>query len=315
MESNNLVKIGSRGSKLALWQAEHISECLRNIGLSSEIVVINTKGDQILDRSLSKIGSKGIFTAELEEALLNNEIHIAVHSAKDMSTTLADGLEVIAYTKRELVHDALVSHKEVSIDTPNLIVGTSSTRRVALLKHYYPHIKVVDMRGNLQTRIKKMEDGACDALLLAYAGAHRMNFGNLIKEKLPLDKFIPAVGQGTLAIEASIKLDKALREKIIRATSYSETELQMQAETTFLRLINGGCSIPVFALAEIYGENLKITGGIVSLDGKTIVKDTIVGHKNLASELGIQLYEVVKSNGGLEILKSIKADQNEKSTK
>lgn len=306
------VKIGSRGSKLALWQAEYVGSCLRKEGLDYEIVVINTKGDQILDRSLSKIGSKGLFTAELEEALLNGHIDIAVHSAKDMPSSLPENLEIISYTQREIVNDALVSHKAVELSTKDLVIGTSSTRRVALLKHFYPHVKIVDMRGNLQTRVRKMEEGTCDALLLAYAGAHRMDFGSMIKQIIDTEEFIPAVGQGALAIEASKSLNETVKKQIINATSHAETELQLKAETTFLALINGGCSIPVFALAEIYGENLKISGGIVSLDGKTIVRDSIIGSKQDAQQIGLQLFESIKAKGGLEILKKIKTDQDEK---
>lgn len=308
------VKIGSRGSKLALWQAEYVGHCLEKVGLSYEVVVINTKGDQILDRSLSKIGSKGLFTAELEEALLQNDIDIAVHSAKDMPSSLPENLEIISYTERETVNDALVSHKDVNLANPNLVIGTSSTRRVALLKHFYPHVNIVDMRGNLQTRVRKMEEGACDALLLAYAGAHRMDFGPMIKQVISTEEFIPAVGQGALAIEASKSLNKTLKDQIIKATSHPETELQLKAETTFLALINGGCSIPVFALAEISNETLKISGGIVSLDGKNNVRDSIVGSKHDASQLGVKLFESIKAKGGLEILKKIKTDQDEKNS-
>lgn len=151
---SNKVRIGTRGSKLALWQAEYIADCLQKSGLETEIVIITTKGDLILDKTLSKIGSKGLFTAELEEALVKNQVHIAVHSAKDMPSSLSEGLEIISYTSREIVNDALISHKDVDLTQP-ITVGTSSTRRVAMLKHFYPHIKIVDMRGNLQTRVKK----------------------------------------------------------------------------------------------------------------------------------------------------------------
>lgn len=302
---NKTIRIGSRGSKLALWQSEHIAACLKKVGLDSEIIVINTKGDQILDKSLSKIGSKGLFTAELEEALVDGSVHIAVHSAKDMSTTLAEGLEIIAYTEREIVNDALISHKNVSLND-NIIVGTSSTRRVALLKHFYPHIKIVDMRGNLQTRVKKMEEGACDALLLAYAGAFRMDFGPMIKQVLDLGEFIPAVGQGTLAIEAATKLEPELKKKIQEATANTEATYQLKAETTFLRLINGGCSIPVFALATIKGDEITITGGIVSLDGQELIVEIASGKCTDAETIGSKLYEMVKNKGGIEILEKIK---------
>lgn len=300
-----VIKIGTRGSMLALWQAKHISQCLQNEGLKTEIVIIHTKGDLILDKSLSKIGSKGLFTAELEEALTNKEIHIAVHSAKDMPTSISNGLEIISYTKREIVNDALISNKNVTLND-QITVGTSSTRRVALLKHYYPHIKIVDMRGNLQTRVKKMEEGQCDALLLAFAGAHRMDFGPMIKQKISDEIFIPAVGQGTLAIEASTSLDINIKNRIIKATQDIDVTYQLRAETSFLKLLNGGCSVPVFALAKTEGDNITITGGVISLNGDELIKETCHGLKINALEVGKELYEKVKIKGGIEILNEIK---------
>jgi hydroxymethylbilane synthase len=189
------IKLGTRGSKLALWQAYFVKETLEAGGLPVEIVIIETKGDQILDRSLSKIGSKGVFTEELEEKLLSGEIHIAQHSAKDLQSDLGENFEIIAFSEREKVNDVLISFdKSLTLESGQpFVVGTSSTRRVAMLKHFYPHIKTVDMRGNLQTRMGKLESGVCDALLLAFAGVHRMGYEEHIAQLITTDTFTPAV--------------------------------------------------------------------------------------------------------------------------
>ena len=183
------IKIGTRGSKLALWQAYHVRALLEKAGIEAEIVIIDTKGDQILDVSIAKIGSKGVFTQELEDQLLDGRIDIAVHSAKDMQSNLPEGFEIIAFTEREKENDVILSHKgtiEFADTTKPLLLGTSSTRRVATLRHFYPHVKTVEVRGNLQTRIRKMEEGLCDALLLAYAGVHRMGYDEMIVQELSL---------------------------------------------------------------------------------------------------------------------------------
>ena len=236
--SKQLVKIGTRASKLALWQAYHVADLLQKAGLSTEIVPIDTKGDQVLDVSISKIGSKWVFTQELEDQLLDGRISIAVHSAKDMPSKLGDGLELIAFSAREQAQDVLLStNKGVSLRDANLVVGTSSTRRIATLKHFFPQVKTVEVRGNLQTRIRKMEEGHCDALLLAYAGVHRMGYESLLVEHLDLNQFIPAVGQGSIALEASTNLDPSLREAIVRACNDRQTENCLLAERAFLRVL------------------------------------------------------------------------------
>lgn len=307
------IKIGTRGSKLALWQAYHVADLLQAQGLSSEIVIIDTKGDKILDVSIAKIGSKGVFTEELEDQLASGAVDIAVHSAKDMQSSLPDGFEIIAFTEREEVNDIILSHNP-NIDYKNskkpLILGTSSTRRVATLKHYYPHIQTVEVRGNLQTRISKMESGLCDALLLAYAGAHRMGYDDLIRHKLSLDEFTPAVGQGSVAIEASTTLDTEIKSKIIQATHHEETGFRLTAERSYLRVLEGGCSIPVFALATYTEGSLSLKGGIVSLDGKDRIVHEVAGNLEEADILGKLLAEKVLNSGGDRILKEIKATLN-----
>lgn len=303
------IRIGTRGSKLALWQAYHVADLLKAQGLASEIVVIETKGDKILDVSIAKIGSKGVFTEELEDQLASGAIDIAVHSAKDMQSSLPDGFEIIAFTEREVENDIILSHNP-DIDYQNsdkpLVLGTSSTRRVATLKHFYPHIQTVEVRGNLQTRIAKMESGLCDALLLAFAGAHRMGYDHLIRHKLSLDEFTPAVGQGSVAIETSVNLDSNIKTQIILACHHEATGYRLLAERSYLKVLEGGCSIPVFALAEFEANTLHLKGGIVSLDGSERILHKVSGSPDQAEELGKQLADKVLKDGGLEILKEIK---------
>lgn len=305
------IKIGTRGSRLALWQAYYVENILQKGGLSTEIVLIETKGDQILDRSLSKIGSKGVFTQELEDQLRDGRIDIAVHSAKDLQSELDDDLSIIAFTERERVNDVLVSRNtSLSLRSgDSFTVGTSSTRRVALLKHFYPHIRTVDMRGNLQTRLRKLDEGQCDAILLAFAGVHRMEYDELIAEHLSLDEFTPAVGQGSVAIECSQTLDPAKRDKIRSLLNHADTETCLLAERAFLRRLQGGCSVPVFGLATLQTDSFVMTGGVVSLDGKTLLKQTINGSHSQPESVGTQLAESLLTQGAADILAQIKQNQ------
>ena len=319
------IRIGTRGSKLALWQAYYVQEKLQAGGLTTEIVLIDTKGDQILDRSLSKIGSKGVFTQELEDQLRDGHIDIAVHSAKDLQSELATDLELIAFTQREKANDVLVSFKkEVTVDIgrstldvgnqtlhstlytlhSKLTIGTSSTRRIALLKHFYPHVQTVDMRGNLQTRLRKLEENHCDALLLAYAGVHRMEYDALIVEHLPLDKFTPAVGQGSVAIEVFAGMEKAKKAQLRALLNHTETEICLLAERAFLRRLQGGCSVPVFGLATLQNNQITMTGGVVSLDGTQLLKQTETATDS--EKLGISVANALLDRGAAEILAAIK---------
>lgn len=302
------IRIGTRGSRLAVWQAEYIQTLLRAGGLTSELVLIDTKGDQILDRSLAKIGSKGVFTQELEDQLRAGNIDIAVHSAKDLQSSLPPDLGIIAFTERERVNDVLIS-RDRSLSLTNgrpFVMGTSSTRRVAMIRHYCPHIKVVDMRGNLQTRIRKLDDGQCDALLLAYAGVHRMQYDDLIVEHLPVDEFTPAVGQGSVAIEAAVQLPIDKLNAVRRLTNHEPTEACLRAERSYLRRLEGGCSIPVFALATTDGEQITLTGGLIRLDGEEILRETFVAPVAQAETVGHELAESILARGGNEILQEIR---------
>ena len=303
------IRIGTRGSRLALWQAEYIQQRLTAGGLTSELILIDTKGDQILDRSLAKIGSKGIFTQELEDQLRSGQIDIAVHSAKDLQSSLAPDLALIAFTERERVNDVLVS-RDTSLSLTSghpFVIGTSSTRRVAMLKHYCPHIKVVDMRGNLQTRLRKLDEGQCDALLLAYAGVHRMQYDELIAEFLPIEDFTPAVGQGSVAIETAGTLALNKLDAVRKLTNHEPTEACLKAERAFLRRLEGGCSIPVFALATGADNEITLTGGLIGLDGNDLLRETFAGPTAQAEYLGNQLAEAILARGGDLVLQTIRA--------
>lgn len=302
----DLVRIGTRGSKLALWQASFVAELLQKAGLRTETNVIRTTGDRILETPLATIGSKGIFTAELEEGLKKNTIDVAVHSAKDLPSELDSELEIIAFTERESAHDVLISHKKnITINDP-ILVGTSSVRRKSFLKHYYPHVRTVDIRGNLQTRIHKMESGDCDALFLAYAGVHRLGFDTYIIENLSTDSFTPAVGQGSIALEVSRSLSVPLKEKIRKVVNHSPTEICIRAERAFLKTIQGGCSIPVFGYARLQDNRLFLQAGITDLEGKKIIRKVFEATPNDFENIGINTAKKVLDSGGREILSTMR---------
>jgi hydroxymethylbilane synthase len=304
---NNLLRIGTRSSKLALWQAFFVEKKLQEAGFSTEIVHIETKGDKILDRSLAKIGSKGVFTEELEEKLRLGDIHLAVHSAKDLPSELPKDLEIIAFTEREVVNDVLVSFKKNISLQDKLIIGTSSTRRIATLRHFYPHIQTVEMRGNLQTRMQKLESGVCDAIILAYAGVHRMNYDAYIIEHLPTHIFTPAAGQGSIAIEVSTHLDMSIKHKITEALNHTSTAQCLQTERSFLKTLQGGCSVPVFALATIQNQKIMLRGGVISLDGTQIVEGSLEGNIQESTILGDSLAKKILQMGGKDILQTIRS--------
>lgn len=304
------IKIGTRGSKLALWQAEHVAQLLRPSGMKTEIVVIETKGDKVLDVTIGKIGSKGVFTQEIEDQLLAGGIDIAVHSAKDLSSELPDELELIAFTEREQVNDVLLStNKHLDLFKVGLKIGTASTRRIAFLKHYYPNIEAVNVRGNVQTRIDKMKAGECDALMLAYAGVHRLGYDNLIADKIETSYFVPPVGQGTIAVECHKKLDFKKKDAVQRYVNHPDTEDCLRAERSFLKTLQGGCSIPSFGYAHYEGNLITLKAGIISLDGKRVVKIKDAAPAIDAKELGKRVAIEVLVEGGQEILDRIRKGQ------
>jgi hydroxymethylbilane synthase len=287
-----------------MWQAYHVEHALRNAGMYTDVVPIETKGDMILDVTMSKIGTKGVFTEELEQMLLTGEIDLAVHSAKDLPSELPGHFEILAFTKREKPHDVLVSHKsDIHLNEEStMVIGTSSTRRVATLRHYFPGIRIVDIRGNLQTRIGKMEGGLCDAIVLAYAGVHRMNYHHYIREHLDEDVFTPPVGQGSLAVEISKNMEPELRQNIRDALNDDETEACLRCERSFLRTLHGGCSTPAFALTRRQDDRLMIKAGLFSPDGQQLITRQLEGNDDDPEGLGREVGEYVLNKGGREIL-------------
>lgn len=303
------IRIGTRASKLALWQAQFVKDKIEKAGHTGVIIPFETKGDRILDVSISKIGSKGVFTEEIEEQLADGTIDIAVHSAKDMQSELPDGFELIAFTEREKPNDVLISLKD-SVDVNDkdnpLVIGTSSTRRIATLRHFYPHIKTVDIRGNLQTRLKRMEEGLCDAILLAYAGVHRMEYDDKIKLELSTSEFTPAVGQGAITVEVHESVDPEIKEMIRFAVNHRNTEYCLKAERSYLRYLQGGCSMPVFGLATLHTNSIEMEAGIISLDGKERISMKLTDQTSRAEELGTVLARQILKKGGDKILKEIR---------
>ena len=296
--------IGTRGSKLALWQANHIAACLRKEypGVEIELKNMVTTGDRILDVPLAKIGGKGLFTKELEVAMLNGEIDLAVHSLKDMPTELPAGLVLAAVTDRVDPGDALISpvYKTLADLPVNARVGTSSLRRKAQLLHARPDLTVVDLRGNLDTRLKKLTSEKLDAILLAVAGLRRLGWDEHITQILPQDICLPAVGQGALAIEARASDTETL--SMLAFLNHESTRRATLAERAFLAEVEGGCQIPIGVYGQIENDRLVLNAVIMSPDGKEVVRDTAGGSPDSAAELGRTLAVRMLASGGREIL-------------
>ena len=304
---NKTIRIGTRGSKLALWQAHYVAGLIKPSGFLAEIVPIETRGDKILDVSIAKIGSKGVFTEEIEAKLLDGSIDIAVHSAKDLSSFIPDELELIAFTEREVVNDVVISRrKDFSLKDEGITIGTSSTRRVAFTAHFYPQAKTVSIRGNLQTRVARLEAGICDALILAYAGVHRMGYDHLVTERIDTSYFVPPVGQGSIAVECHKKLSYEKKDIIQRWVNHSETEDCIRAERAFLKTLEGGCSIPTFGYAWMEGPLLTLKAGIISLDGQELIKIKRSSSVEEGKELGKGIANEVLAQGGERILNDIR---------
>lgn len=297
--------IGTRGSKLALWQAQHIAACLqgRYPEIAIELKHMVTTGDRILDVPLAKIGGKGLFTKELEVAMLSGEIDLAVHSLKDMPTELPEGLVLAAVTDRVDPGDALISPQYKTLDNlpAHARVGTSSLRRKAQLLNVRPDLTIVDLRGNLDTRLKKLTTEKLDAILLAVAGLKRLGWDEHITQVLPQDICLPAVGQGALAIEARENDPETLA--LLAFLNHEPTRQATLAERTFLAEVEGGCQIPIGVYGEIKAAGqLSLQAVIMSPDGQEAVHDAIEGSPADASLLGHTLAVRMLVSGGREIL-------------
>jgi hydroxymethylbilane synthase len=285
--------IGSRGSRLALWQAESIKATIESLHLQAQvhIEVIKTSGDVMKDAPLAMIGGRGVFTKEIEEALLDGRIDLAVHSLKDLPTTLPQGLAIVAITEREDARDALVLPACATLEHPSImklpegsVIGTSSLRRLAQLKHLRSGLGVKDLRGNVDTRLRKLDEGQYSAVILAAAGLRRLGFAHRISAPLSTAEMLPAVGQGALAIETRID-DHAVID-LLAPLDHAPTRAACTAERALLRALGGGCQLPIAAHAVVSGAHLRIEGLVAGLSGELVIRDAQEGTASDAERVG-----------------------------
>ncbi len=310
MSLKRTVRIASRKSQLALVQTHWVQAELQKKfpDYSFEVIEMSTTGDIILDVPLAKVGDKGLFTKELEVQMLDGKADFAVHSLKDLPTNLPEGLMLGCVTEREDPADALVVHEnfkqyELATLPEGSVIGTSSLRRLAQLRHHYPHLSFKDVRGNLNTRLAKLDSGEYDGLILAYAGLHRLGFGDRIHQSIPAAISLHAVGQGALGIECRDGDTEIL--EIIKTLEHTPTAQRCWAERSFLRELEGGCQVPIGVNTTIENGQLTLSGLVASLDGKRVIKNTVTGAPESAEELGLQLATKLKAQGAKVILEEI----------
>ncbi len=303
----NHIRIGTRGSALALWQAEWVKSELEKKypEITISLVRIKTTGDKILDVSLANVGGKGLFVKEIEEALLAGEIDLAVHSMKDVPTVLPDGLHLGAITRREDSRDVLISQNGMNFsDLPKgAKVGTSSLRRQAQLMHARSDLKIAQLRGNVDTRIRRLREGHFDAIVLAAAGVKRLGFAADVAEYLSIEISLPAIGQGALGIECRIR-DGQLNE-LISFFNHPDSSTCILGERALLRRLEGGCQVPIACHGQIQDGSIHLTGLVASVDGGRIVKDGLKGDPARAEQLGTMLAEKLLSQGADAILNEV----------
>ena len=297
-----MLTIGSRGSQLALWQARWIQARVQSFGMETRLEIIHTTGDKITDVALSKVGTKGLFTKEIEEALLSGAIDLAVHSLKDMPTDLPDGLTLAAIPEREDPRDAMVGRSLDSLATKGR-VGTSSLRRAAQLRAKRPDLEIENIRGNLETRLRKLDEGQYDAIVLASAGLRRLGWENRITELLDPDVMCPAVGQGALAVET--RSDGGAAEEIAKRLEHRESRIAVTAERAVLRALGGGCQVPIGAYATVDADVVRLRAIIVSPDGTEIIRKQASGPVSEAATIGRALGEELLAQGGRQILEAV----------
>ncbi|GLQ16701.1 porphobilinogen deaminase [Maritalea porphyrae] len=302
------MRIGTRGSLLALAQAKLVQSKLAKFHkvetTDIHIEVIKTSGDIIQDRPLSEVGGKGLFTKEIEVALLENRVDIGVHSSKDVATQLPDGLGLYAFLKREDVRDAFVSLKHKSLDDmpEGAIFGTSSLRRAAQMLRHRPDLKIVEFRGNVQTRMKKLEAGVADATLLAYAGLRRLGQTHIAKQMIDPNVFMPAPAQGAIGIEC--REDDTRTRELITVLNHAGTAAALVAERHFLHGLDGSCRTPIGAYTEIDGNDMKVIGQILSINGTTAFEGEVTGHVADCAEIGQHLAQILREQAGENFFES-----------
>ena len=296
--------IASRESALAMWQALHIQAKLRALYPHCDVQILGmtTTGDQILDSPLSRIGGKGLFVKELEMALADGSADLAVHSMKDVPMNLPDGFAMAATGEREDARDAFVSNKHDSLENlpQGSIVGTSSLRRQSQLQHRFPHLVIQSLRGNVQTRLRKLDEGQYAAIILAAAGLIRLELGDRIRQFISPENSIPAVGQGALGIE--IRADRTDLIEILAPLNHIDTQLCVEAERAFSRALAGSCTVPLGAYALCDGENINMTGFVASVDGTQMLREKVTGLRANADAVGRALAEKLVARGADKIL-------------
>ena len=305
------IRIGSRKSQLALVQTYWVQEQLQKHfpDRTFEVHTMSTQGDKILDVPLAKIGDKGLFTKELEQGMIDNDTDLAVHSLKDLPTRLPEGLILGCVTERENPADALVVHekhkdKQLATLPAGAVVGTSSLRRLAQLRHHFPHLTFKDVRGNLNTRLAKLDAGEYDAIILAVAGLNRLGMSDRVHQIIAPEISLHAVGQGALGIECRAD-DTEVLEILKKVLEHTPTAQRCYAERAFLRELEGGCQVPIGVNTSIEGDTLTLTGLVASLDGQRVIKDRITGATADAEQLGIELAQRLRQQGAKEILEEI----------
>jgi hydroxymethylbilane synthase len=301
------IKIGTRASKLALWQAEWVTSALNGKfpGQPVELVTIKTKGDKILDVPLAKVGGKGLFVKEIEQALLDHRIDIAVHSLKDMPAEIPDGLCIGAIPQREEAADVLISKsaRRFAELRRGAVIGTSSLRRAAQLRHARPDIEIVPLRGNLDTRLKKLQSDDLDAIVLAAAGIIRLKLEHRITQYLDADLMLPAVGQGALCIE--IRQPDPNIESMTTALDHPDSRAVVMGERAFLKRLGGSCQVPIAGHGEIKGRQFHLTGLVADLSGSQVFKSKLSGPLSSSESIGINLAEQLLSRGAGKILEQL----------
>ena len=304
--------IGTRDSQLALWQADWVLQRLQRIHphLTFRVVGMKTTGGIILDVALAKIGDKGLFTKELEQALLRHDIDLAVHSMKDLPTKLPDGLSIGAVCKREYPGDVLLSRSGLTLEQLPAAarIGTSSLRRCAQLLQYRPDFKLEPVRGNLTTRMAKLQSQNLDAIILAFAGVYRLGLEKEITQMIPFDICLPAVGQGSIGIE--IRRDDESISAVVESLNHPPSRVAITAERSLMRELEGGCQVPIGALATVENDQLVLEGIVAALDGVTAVRSRVTGNASKARELGCELAAKLLTMGAGDILRKVRQEHD-----
>ncbi|MBA53520.1 MAG: hydroxymethylbilane synthase [Pseudomonadales bacterium] len=302
--TDNVLRIATRESPLALWQAEYVKSKLEQAhpGLTVELLGMKTRGDVILDTPLAKVGGKGLFVKELEVAMLEKRADIAVHSMKDVPVEFPEGLGLVVICEREDPRDAFVSNEYDSVDDlpVGAVVGTCSLRRQAQLKARRPDLKIVNLRGNVNSRLAKLDDGKFEAIILAAAGLKRLGFESRIRRAMPPEESLPAVGQGAVGIEC--RLDDQRTIDLLQCLKHEDTTTRVQAERAMNNRLEGGCQVPIAGYSVLDGDQIWLRGLVGEPDGSNIVRHQLRGHRDQAETLGRELAEILLKQGAREIL-------------